>query len=149
MSCEFFNLRLWADNRELEEWQAGDLALVDAVTAYRIQPPINRAELVAMPYRDYLSTDHWQTQRRRALYRAGFQCKACEKPRQLNVHHLTYAHRGREQESDLIVLCLQCHAKVHEMLERCPPDFVDDLLRDRPWWLAKQYQQYFPVPPDA
>lgn len=130
------------DNRELEEWQRGDLALVDAVTAYRIQPPVDRAELMAMPYREYLRSEHWQTQRRRALYRAGFQCKACESTRELNVHHLSYDRRGREQESDLIVLCLPCHRMVHQMLERQPPgwrdmaELIEFLLKDRPHLLG-------------
>jgi 5-methylcytosine-specific restriction endonuclease McrA len=69
---------------------------------------------VAMPYADYLRTEHWQSTRLRALQRAGFQCKDCEiSGVQLDVHHLTYDRLGREAESDLIVLCHRCHERAH------------------------------------
>ena len=31
----------------------------------------------------------------------------------LHVHHLTYDRVGQEADSDLLVLCFQCHQKAH------------------------------------
>jgi len=31
------------------------------------------------------------------------------------VHHLTYCRLGREDDSDLAILCSSCHSQVHEI----------------------------------
>jgi hypothetical protein len=68
----------------------------------------------AMPYRDYLQTDDWKYRRDRALKRSGFSCQVCSRRGELQVHHRTYARRGNEVASDLIVLCATCHQLFHE-----------------------------------
>ena len=76
--------------------------------------PLRDAELSALPYPDYLQTDHWRATRHRKLMRAGWTCQRCQKSNvRLDVHHLTYVRRGREREEDLIVLCRTCHAAEH------------------------------------
>lgn len=70
--------------------------------------------LLNMSYGEYLSTQHWQEKRRRALLRAGGICKRCHRESNwLEVHHLTYERRGREREIDLLVVCPDCHGKLH------------------------------------
>src|SRR4051812_22187423 len=65
--------------------------------------------LLALPYKDYLKTMHWQEKRRRAMLRAGGVCQRCHhESRLLEVHHLTYARIGREREVDLLVVCDSC-----------------------------------------
>ena len=71
-------------------------------------------QLKAMPYRDYLQTDHWQETRKDALRRAKFCCQTCSAKGKLHVHHRTYVRRGEEWSSDLIVLCAGCHSIFHE-----------------------------------
>lgn len=70
--------------------------------------------LRAMPYAEYLLTDHWQEQRQAALERANHRCQVCNATITLNVHHRTYERRGDELPEDLIVLCQGCHQLFHD-----------------------------------
>jgi hypothetical protein len=70
--------------------------------------------LRALPYAEYLQSDHWKIVRADALVRAGERCQLCNSHVKLNVHHRTYLNRGDEQPSDLIVLCNDCHRTFHE-----------------------------------
>lgn len=75
------------------------------------------AALRAMPYAEYLKTDHWHFTRQAALSRAHNRCQVCNTPSSevaLEVHHRTYEHRGQERPEDLIVLCDGCHSLFHE-----------------------------------
>ena len=69
--------------------------------------------LRAMPYDEYLQTEHWQSVRKNALKRARYKCQACNSSGELHVHHKTYDHLGQEWPSDLLVVCADCHAKIH------------------------------------
>ena len=72
--------------------------------------------LRTMPYREYLSTAHWQEIRAQRIRSAKYRCQLCNSGGQLDVHHRTYENRGCEQWADLIVLCRPCHAKHHDRL---------------------------------
>lgn len=67
----------------------------------------------AMPYREYLQTEHWQAVRMSALKRGRYHCQLCNAGGVLDVHHNTYERRGEEQSADVIVLCRGCHGKFH------------------------------------
>ena len=69
--------------------------------------------LATMPYAQYLKTDHWQAVRKAALERADHRCQTCNTPDNLHVHHRTYENRGSERDSDVIVLCKECHERFH------------------------------------
>lgn len=71
-------------------------------------------ELRRMPYQDYLRTPEWLETREWKLKRAGFRCQACNVNGHLQVHHRTYENRGNERDSDLIVLCSDCHSIFHQ-----------------------------------
>ena len=65
------------------------------------------------------------TIKRLAHDRAGGRCERCGRSGhrrnwELHVHHLTYERRGKELLSDVVVLCLNCHAEEHPQ-----HDFVD------------------------
>lgn len=72
--------------------------------------------LRTMPYSAYLNTPEWKERRLHKLKRAGFRCELCHCDGKLNVHHKTYERRGDESDTDLIVLCSNCHAKFHDKL---------------------------------
>ncbi len=73
------------------------------------------SELRALPYPDYLKSEHWQRMRRRAISLAGFRCHDCDdRQSELHVHHLNYDRVGRERQSDLRVLCKRCHEEMHK-----------------------------------
>jgi hypothetical protein len=80
-----------------------------------LQQGMDVAALRALPYQEYLKTDHWQKERKGALKRAAYACQVCKRANvQLEVHHNTYERLGEELESDLLVLCEQCHGLFSE-----------------------------------
>ena len=64
-------------------------------------------------YQVYLHSPTWAVRRADALERAGYVCEECGTPYGLQVHHIDYAHLGREQAHDLMVLCRECHQRMH------------------------------------
>jgi 5-methylcytosine-specific restriction endonuclease McrA len=110
----------WRDMEADDEEGGEPRPLIDAVCDAFVQCEramrggSERGQLARLPYQQYLRTPHWQAMRKRALLRAGFQCKRCEvRGQRLDVHHLSYDRLGRELESDLTVLCELCHAGEH------------------------------------
>lgn len=69
--------------------------------------------LLALPYKDYLKSEHWQGVREYALLRAKGRCQLCNSPDRLQVHHRTYKGKGAEDYADVVALCHKCHAKFH------------------------------------
>jgi len=70
-----------------------------------------------IPYSEQLKSPEWQRKRLEAMEAAEWQCEQCEcKTRQLHVHHKEYKNGRMAWEyslSELVVLCEQCHAKIH------------------------------------
>ena len=74
----------------------------------------HQPESRVLNYRDYLSNEHWQNRRVRALELAGYRCQQCGIGGcRLEVHHRNYDRLWHELDSDLIVLCSNCHAQIH------------------------------------
>lgn len=71
------------------------------------------SELANMPYQEYLNTPEWNERRWLHREHAGNRCQVCNSEQSLHVHHRTYANRGNERFSDLIVLCASCHKHFH------------------------------------
>ena len=40
-------------------------------------------------------------------------CQNCGKDYDLQVHHKTYENLGEEKEEDLLLVCKNCHSKIH------------------------------------
>lgn len=70
------------------------------------------ARLKALPYREYLQSEHWMQFRAKILSR-DHGCRKCGSHKQLEVHHLTYDRLGEEQNTDVISLCHRCHKAMH------------------------------------
>lgn len=73
-------------------------------------------KLRRMPYNHYLNSQHWSLIISAAMKRDHNRCADCgaeydEKP--LEVHHVTYARRGREDLDELLTLCRECHEERH------------------------------------
>ena len=78
--------------------------------------PERLAELLQMPYGEYLQTAEWKMRARSARAFAEDRCQLCnsvEAP--LHVHHRTYERRVVEMPQDLVVLCARCHGMFHEI----------------------------------
>ena len=67
----------------------------------------------AMNYADYLNTEHWKHFREQVFMFYGRECQICKSKASLNVHHKTYENKGRETFNDVILLCRECHTKIH------------------------------------
>lgn len=66
--------------------------------------------------RVYLRTDHWRKVAAEARIRAGHRCERCGvrgSYRLLETHHRSYANLWHERDTDLQVLCHDCHFKLH------------------------------------
>lgn len=87
-------------------------ALAEHQAALRCDPA-EVARLRALPYAEYLRSEHWLITRAAALRRAGGRCCLCAKRGKLEVHHNTYERLGCELPEDLAVLCGTCHPGFH------------------------------------
>lgn len=65
-------------------------------------------------YNAYLQSPEWKHRRGKVINRAGGLCEACRERSAVHVHHLTYAHVGREPLFDLVAICQQCHDDLHD-----------------------------------
>ncbi len=73
-------------------------------------------KLKKMPYASYLKTQHWILASSAAFKRDRNCCADCGismKDEPLEVHHITYIRKGRENLEDLMTLCKQCHQEHH------------------------------------
>lgn len=67
-----------------------------------------------LDYYEYINSPEWYAKSDAAKARAGYRCQVCNSTRQLNTHHRTYERLGRELDTDLIVLCRDCHDLFHK-----------------------------------
>lgn len=69
-----------------------------------------------MDYNEYLNSYEWEKRRQQTLKLWGDRCTLCYGSENLQVHHRTYIRLGDELQTDLIVLCDDCHKRHHEIL---------------------------------
>ena len=69
--------------------------------------------LKTMPYASYLKTEHWRHFRDEVIKHYDGKCAVCNSEKDLNVHHRSYKNRGRETFNDVVLLCRDCHSKIH------------------------------------
>lgn len=66
-------------------------------------------------YPEYLAGPHWIRMRSHFCGPMS-RCYACDTPSRLEIHHTCYEHLGREQANDFIVVCRDCHERIHQTL---------------------------------
>lgn len=72
--------------------------------------------LKTMPYHEYLETEEWKFIRKMMYWRLGNSCEVCGQAKEeMAVHHKTYERRGHEDANDLMVVCSDCHRKIHHI----------------------------------
>jgi 5-methylcytosine-specific restriction endonuclease McrA len=64
--------------------------------------------------RVYLQSIRWRQIRVDYLRRVGWKCERCHVRASRIVHHLNYDRLYYEQPEDLIALCNECHAAMHD-----------------------------------
>lgn len=90
---------------------------------WQIDPDADEVRLLRrLPYREYLLTPHWKRVRAAMIIVNGARCQSDRcygmdsywlETGSLQVHHKTYANRGRERFADLELLCEICHKMTH------------------------------------
>lgn len=71
-------------------------------------------------YGRYLASREWALKKNAVRERSGGICERCKIRPAVNVHHQTYERIGREELTDLIDLCRQCHDFEHGKTETDP-----------------------------
>lgn len=99
-----------ANSAALALYNAGRLDCMDCVRP-------QKGVWTRSQYGDYLQTSHWRERRQRALKKALYACQVCKDLERLEVHHNTYERLGGELDSDLLVLCRDCHELFHARLD--------------------------------
>ena len=94
----------------------------DYITGNKPFPQEAADKLRKLDYSEFLKTPYWKTVGEAVKSRAGWRCENCGETRNLQVHHKTYEHHGDEIHhlQDLVCLCRECHAKVHQAAETAP-----------------------------
>lgn len=69
-------------------------------------------------YDKYLNSKHWKRIKEKALKRAKYKCALCSYPGSLQVHHNNYKCLYWEKKSDITVLCRNCHARHHRIIDK-------------------------------
>lgn len=68
-------------------------------------------------YNEYLKSEWWQSIRPKALERDNYTCQICG-GKAIDVHHMTYIHRGHEYLFELVSFCKKCHLDYHVQLNK-------------------------------
>lgn len=78
-------------------------------------PPAASTDLMLYRFNkhQYLNSPEWKTKRQHALKLAHYSCQMCGTPRNLHVHHVSYKNLFQETDSDLVVVCNNCHSHLH------------------------------------
>lgn len=104
----------------IDRWRIKRNILSDPIKRYEYYKSSYTARKVRrlrrMPYSHYIDSQHWSLVRSAALKRDGSRCADCgaadnEKP--LEVHHVAYSRKGKENLEDIITLCNECHQERH------------------------------------
>jgi len=87
-----------------------------------------KAAIKKMPYKKYIVSKAWKERRQLLLEAHGTKCELCghDHHKAKHVHHNNYKTRGEEKDTDLMVLCPDCHNKFHETGKVATNRFVSD-----------------------
>lgn len=84
----------------------------------KLQIRISKAQtrIVKMHYDEFLQDERWLAFRKFVFVVRGCKCEMCGSYEHLQVHHIKYKEGLRSWEytcNDVMVLCRNCHAKIH------------------------------------
>jgi hypothetical protein len=65
-------------------------------------------------YSEYLSSTHWQNLRAELITLRSARCEICLAVGvRISLHHRTYERLGSERHEDIILVCPECHDRIH------------------------------------
>ncbi|SMB96314.1 Resolvase, N terminal domain [Thermanaeromonas toyohensis ToBE] len=89
-------------------------ARLEFVSCYKENPSLPGDRVASQEeYEEYLKSEKWQEFRKAVIEHYGYQCVLCGEKKGLEVHHLHYETLGCECVDDVVVLCRDCHVRVH------------------------------------
>lgn len=106
-----FDEQAWdaAMRRDSEEWtNRFQENRADAQLRMRFKQAQWRAK-----YESHLRSEKWRDICRRVAERDKGLCQGCRQRSGVHVHHLTYDRMGDEMLFDLVLVCRECHEKIH------------------------------------
>jgi len=65
-------------------------------------------------YREYLVSKKWAAIKRAVHFFYEDECYICRNKERLHVHHRTYDRIYHEDLDDLVLVCNNCHKKIHD-----------------------------------
>lgn len=95
-------------------------------------------------YAAYLRSPQWKARRLELFAARGAQCEICRSKKLLHLHHLTYVRLYDELDSDLAILCDECHAAVHGKWSLFRKRVIKQAMKER----RKQIAHWRKHPPD-
>lgn len=82
-------------------------------------------------YKRYIRSPAWKARRKDLLRARGAICEVCGGSGRLHVHHLTYVRLFDELDSDLSILCDECHMAVHNRWSIVRKRAADRAVKER------------------
>jgi len=86
-----------------------------------------------MTYLEYIQSDDFRFKGDLVKAFYGWRCAICNQKKPLQAHHRTYESLGRENLTDLIPLCDDCHELFSKRLPTINPDVATVLLNLGRW----------------
>ena len=78
------------------------------------KPKKKKQQWIQPKYKDYIKSKAWFNRRERHFSMFGEICVVCGVTNNIDVHHISYRHLGREQDEELVSLCRDHHKAYHE-----------------------------------
>jgi|688.fasta_scaffold1037602_2 5-methylcytosine-specific restriction endonuclease McrA len=66
-------------------------------------------------YKSYLKSKEWFAIRESLFLARGKRCEKCLVTKNLHIHHLHYRNIYNEKPEDLLIVCRDCHNKIHNI----------------------------------
>ena len=61
----------------------------------------------------YLKSNHWKKLKKQLFKERGKKCEKCGSKRKIHCHHIRYGFIYDITIKDLLIVCKQCHKKIH------------------------------------
>ena len=108
-------------------------------------------------YLDYIQSEAWRQKKAAIVEQRGYKCESCDASDYVELHHKNYDRLGRELDSDLQLLCSDCHKTadrfrasytqynnaratyIRKKYGDYPPSYVDEEFDD---WLRRKRGDY-------
>ena len=103
----------WKEN-EYENYEIGRKAEYDRILQEHLKKQQRGEDGFRREYDLYLATPSWRAKRAKVVKRANGVCEGCLERSATQVHHRTYDHIFEELMFELVAICDECHARIHE-----------------------------------